>query len=64
MAKPVSQLTGMRHRPGDKIGALAGGQRAPVVQAQRPGAVGRHAAQRFFGRQAEQGAGHVQHQQR
>ena len=64
LAQPVGQLVGVPQWPHHKISALAGCQRATVLQAQRPCAVDGEAAQRFFRRQAEQGAGHVHHQQR
>ena len=46
-----------------EVGALAGRQRAAVGQTERPGCVHGDAAPSFFGREAEQRAGHVQHQQ-
>ncbi len=62
--QPVTEFVGMMQGPGHKVGALLCGKLAAVVQAERPRAVHGKATQGFFGREAKQGAGHIEHEQR
>jgi|GEM_PF-6108329 len=54
----------MLDRPRREVGACAGDECSAVGQAECARAVHRHATQGFFRREAEQGAGHAEHQQR